>query len=178
MQEPTQEPVRPKFDIDAYRIEQARKKQDMISQFVEKYQLTKKVIEMKEKKFLLLEPQGMVAIDETRVAQYIAQHIIAEKNGIINNCFSIANDACKAGYATGRVCAHSGTSDFAGWGNHCINFDELDDSVVAFDLTSSSNIDEHQGTLDVLAIRAATLEELLFQLGDIYGGDWEVIQID
>jgi hypothetical protein len=174
IQEPRQE-LNPKPD---YKLKEAKEKQNMISQFIEKHQLVGKVIEMKGKKFLLLEPQDTPNINEIKVAQYLAQHIIAEKNGIFNNCFSIANDACKAGHATGRVCARTGTSDFVGWDNHCINFDELNDSVVSLDLTASRNIDRNQGFVNVLAIRAKTLEELLAQLGELYGGQWQVIQVD
>lgn len=165
--------------LQQYRTEQSKKRLEMIGEFIERERLCPRVYKKRGKTVMFLDRKDAGGIGEREITSLISQHMIAERMGISNNCFDIANEACVAGVATGRVCADEGTSNFTGWGNHCINFTELEnDTVVAFDLTASHNIDCHQGRFDILCLKADNLDILLNKLGNLYGGDWKVIQID
>ena len=164
---------------EIYYASQAKEKREIIANFVSRNNLEMVVYHKNGKKLLLLNPKNTDVLDQSKVDTYIKLQIAAEKKGIITNCFKVANKACLSGKAVGRICAYKGTSDFVGWGSHCINFDELsDETVIAFDLTTSANIDHDGGNLSVLAIRSSTLESLLKQVGELYGGEWQVIQTD
>src|SRR5258708_2108225 len=164
--------------VKYYRFEQGRSKsrQERIGFFAENHYLVSRIYESKDGSVLVLEPKELGEMDKKKIAAYMAQYVVAKKDNVSGECFQVANNACEAGVAVGRAYAEDTFSSFVGWGNHCINIDELeDDTVVAFDLTASINIDR---AFSVFALRAKTLYELLLQLRDLYGGQWEVMQID
>jgi hypothetical protein len=169
---------RKNFDISQYQVEQSAKKLGLIGEFTSAEGMvatdytrggyTIKVID-----------DGSGGVDGGRLGDYLGAHKRAVERGILNNCFDIAQRAVREDCASGRIAAHDGTSNFVGWGNHCICYDELDDGrCVAVDLTASSNIDEGIGNFDVLAITAGDLNQLLSRVGKLFGGEWVVMQDD
>lgn len=165
------------FDVDIYRREQSAKHAQMIDKFVEKRSLERKKYQNNGKTVLLLISSGDKGIESELVSKHIEQHVKELRRGMINHCFFIAERAIKDDIAVGRVSSPSGTSDFVGWRNHCINYSIFEDgSLLAFDLTASENINKRQGDFDILAIRATSLDKLLGMLNDLYGGEWVVMQ--
>jgi hypothetical protein len=170
--------VRKNFDLSEYQIEQSAKKLKLINEFVTTELMVSKDYKRGGRTVKILDDSDN-GIDGGRLGDYLSAHDRARKRGIINNCFDIAKRAVDEDCATGRIAAHDGTSNFVGWGNHCICYDELDDGrCVAVDLTASSNIDEGIGNFDVLAITAIDLNQLLSRVGKLFGGEWVVMQDD
>jgi hypothetical protein len=168
-----------KFNLRKSRKEESSKKMRLIDEFINRKGLEEKTYKMRGRKLLVLSNSRFGAINTEKITSYIEQHIIAAERGIINTCFKVANDACLGRVMTGRVVSWDGTSNFAFYRNHCVNFDELDDgTVISVDLTAASNIDHHQGNFDILGLIAESLPMLLEQLNSLYGGSWEVMNID
>lgn len=160
-----------------FRVEQSAKNMALIDGFANRAGLVQRIIPALGKRILLLDLASAPPIDQERAEGYVESHLDALRlrHGIINNCFDIAKAARSAGRATGTMHADSGTDRLVGWGNHCINFDVLSDgTAVAIDLTASHNIDWHQGVLDVLALRVPSRAELTLQVGQLFGGQWEI----
>jgi hypothetical protein len=161
--------------MSAYRREQFAKNMARIDSFADRTGLAKRTLPALGKRILLLDLVSAPPLAEEKIEGYMAQHLVARQRGIVNNCFDIAKAARDAGRASGTMHANSGTDEFTGWGNHCINFDLLTDTTtVAVDLTASHNIDLRQGELDVLALRAADIGELCLQVGELFGGQWQI----
>ncbi|HEX5455890.1 MAG TPA: hypothetical protein VFW77_00820 [Candidatus Saccharimonadales bacterium] len=149
---------------------------ERINAFRERTGLSKRTYHSLGKKLLLLTPATTGPMPQEIIRGYLDQHLIAEQNGISNNCFDIARTALAAGCATGTMHSVSGsTQDFIGWANHCVNFDELpDETVLAIDLTASRNIDRGARNFDVLALRALDTDSLQLQIGELFGGEWQM----
>jgi hypothetical protein len=164
---------------EIYNQNEAQRLRKDMATFIQQHNLKPTIYNRLNRNILRIEPETTsIPISKIILNKIFKQIKIVEKKGIINNCFFIAKDACLDQNFTGRLCSHNGVSDFVGWSNHCINWHELaDGSVIAFDLTASSNIDKNLGTFDVLLLRGKTLEQLLVLLNDLYGGDWNPIDI-
>lgn len=149
---------------------------ERINAFAELMRLNERTYYSLGKKLLLLTPPSIEPVPQEKIRGYLRQHLIAERGGITNNCFSIASAALEAGRARGTMHSISGsTHDFIGWGNHWVNFDELpNEAVLAVDLTASRNIDRGAGNFDVLALRALDTASLQLQMGELFGGEWQI----
>ncbi|PIY80988.1 MAG: hypothetical protein COY80_00025, partial [Candidatus Pacebacteria bacterium CG_4_10_14_0_8_um_filter_42_14] len=121
-------------------------------------------------------------VSDEPISEDLSKNISDQANairqtGLHQNCFFIAQGACKEQGFTGRVSAPSGVDKFLVWKNHCINWHEVDEGqVVALDFTAAINIDCGMGNFDVLLIRAEDLVTLLEYLAELYGGEWSPIQ--
>lgn len=164
-----------------YRENSALRARKHIAEFVEINKLRVDAITINQRTVLALSTEQFhEPIPTELVHSIIEQSLKVGKRQIIRKCFDVANDACKEQNFTGRLAASEGCNQsFVGWGNHCINWQELDDdSVMAFDLTATLNIDHQTGKIDVLSLRAKNLDELFARLHELYGGQWEVIELD
>jgi hypothetical protein len=125
---------------------------------------------------LLLDLRGANPVETARVEAYIRQHIAATQKGIGTNCDEVARDTLDAGLATNIIYTDADAYDFVVWDNHFIGVDTLaDGSVLAVDLTAAANITHGQGQFDILAIRADSMESLCVEMGDLYGGQWQIL---
>ncbi len=146
-----------------------------IDAFANRNALVKRFLPVLSKEILLLDLVSALPLDPKSAEAYATQHIIAAQRGIGNNCSAIARATRDAGRASGTMSTNHGAHELIGWSNHRINFDLLGDgTTVAVDLTASNSIDWDQGNFDVLCVRATDVMELRSQVGELYGGDWQI----
>ena len=124
--------------------------------------------------FWLLDDSDQLGIPDELAALYLHKQREVQQKGINNNCYLIAEEIAQNGYSTGRIHSSYGTSNFVGWGNHCISFDQIDGRFIAVDYTASSNIDKNQGHFHLLGLTASSMRQLQKRLSNLYGGEWEV----
>lgn len=159
-------------ELKSYAEKSSQENRDKIHTFIETNKLEIQEYDIQNTRLLLI-TDNLDAIDEHTIAKYINAQKAAEKRGILNNCFSIAARAVQNKSATGCLYTNEGAQDFVGWGNHCINYDYLDDgSIVAVDLTSRHNIDRQQGQFDILALKAPNMKLLVERVNNLFGGSW------
>jgi hypothetical protein len=165
------------FFMSDFRAELSARNMALLDHFAERNRRVKRIIPALGKRILLLDLATAPPVDTERFEGYAAQHLeaLALTHGISNNCFDIAETAHRAGRASGTMHADSDTGQLIGWDDHCINFDVLGDgTALAVDLTASSNIDWHQGRLDILALRVPNVQELPLRVGQLFGGEWQI----
>ncbi|PIR59372.1 MAG: hypothetical protein COU69_00520 [Candidatus Pacebacteria bacterium CG10_big_fil_rev_8_21_14_0_10_56_10] len=173
----TPEPRR--LDFKAHYRDQSEKNLRMIDNFVLEHNLERKETLVDGYKVLVLDIKDASQIPLQKLATYIKQYVFTEERGVVNNCFVIAADAVKSGAAINRIASQEGTTKLFAFGNHCINVDKLDDgSIVAYDLTAATNIDCRQGNFHVLLIRQSDMGSLLRKVGELYGGEWDLKQVE
>lgn len=95
---------------------------------------------------------------------------------ISNNCFAIAEKAISDGVADGKFyCDEDAINLSSMTSNHAINYTLLPSRLfLAFDLTTTANFDRVNKDIDLLCIVSNNVDELLMNVGNIYGGVWEV----
>lgn len=168
------------YDLLAEFVPKEQKRQEILERFLRESGVKKREVSVAGHKMVILDGAQGGNIPEQKIAEYMAQYaVVSRKNNVYiqNNCFPIAADAVKARVAVGRIATDVGAKDFTSWGNHCINYDELSDgTVVAYDLTTRAN--NSRGDIDVLLMRQSDLDTLLDKIGQLYGGEWVVIQQD
>lgn len=112
-------------------------------------------------------------LDPKIVGDMLAQNVAEEERGIFNNCFDIARRGLSLSESSGVMKGWETSNNLIVWANHYINWMDLDSSVLAFDLTASTNIDRRIGNFSVLAIRAEDINSLVKMTALFYGGGWE-----
>lgn len=152
-----------------------------INQFVTDRNLVGKLYRQTDRKLVLLDFPGAEPVEPRTIDTYMAARLEVDRGakigGVMPHCYDIALSTYRADVAIGMI----GTYDIAtliGSGGHFINYDLLPDgTAVGLDLTARENIDDGVGrALDILALRARNLPELLAQTGELYGGDWRVVE--
>lgn len=169
------EPV-DRFDDEARIAEKYRRRLVRITDFMSNHDLVGRMHDAHGRRLALLDIPHGEAIEPTILDSYLAQRIDAERTNIYNNCFQVASEAYAAGTASGVL--HGTDSDpLVGWANHRINYHTLPDgTVVAADFTARENmLRKNDPQFDVLAVRASNMDELIPQVGELYGGTWEEV---
>lgn len=112
-------------------------------------------------------------LDQKIVDILLTQNAAEEESRILNNCFDIARRALTLCESSGVLKGWETSKNLTVWANHYINWMDLDESVLAFDLTASTNIDRRFGNFSVFAIRAEDINSLVEMTALFYGGHWE-----
>ncbi len=159
----------------SFESREALKKRQYIAEFALQNKLTQHAFHIDGKTLLALSQQGLDDLDQSKVAAYIRQHVLAKVQPFFPNCFSTADLAYQSGTVTGSIYSKKLVRDVVGWASHCINTDQLlDGSNAAIDLTASSNLDLNQRQFDVFLLRAKTMSEVISLVEKFYGGQWQI----
>jgi len=175
--------LRAKWDDETWRIYNENRileTRRRIAETIKLHELTPKITEIAGRKIFILSSKDTadLPIAQEVLERIARQAIITEKKGILNDCYDIAQAACEQQGFTGRISTDYGTEYLIGWINHCINWHELSDSVIAFDLTTIRNIQGILGLFDVLVMRSSDLPTLSSCLATFYGGEWMPMHLE
>lgn len=121
---------------------------------------------------LVIEPKTMPPVTSQELLDYVDEFPEIQKRGIENLCFQIAKFSSDQNGYQGKLLSTSEGADFIGnFSNHfLVRYTLGDGSLIACDLTAALG----SGQSEVLVIRAATHDELIEMLGDLYGGEWQL----
>ncbi|MBI2021494.1 hypothetical protein HYS93_01260 [Candidatus Daviesbacteria bacterium] len=165
-----------RFDLAAFGVEQSQKKNGMIKEFAVRHNLALDRFSLNGRSLLIVGDQELPDLKPADLKRYIDESFQVDTKVVTTQCYDVAKAAQQRGSAKSRLHSKGGTSEFSGYGNHCLNLDTLQDgSLVAVDFTAAENIDYHQGNFAVFAIRASSQEELIARLNKLYGGQWSEI---
>lgn len=165
------------WDLENWKKEQSIKSQEKIDAFVEKHKFNRIEFSEQGKKLLLISGTEGTGVEQAEINSWVSRHL-EESGKIFNNCIDIARRMVADGICSGILRSDAGfsiegTTDLTGYWNHGVGYKMLtDNTVVAVDLTASHNIDQRLGNVDVLVIRAKSLEELIKLLNELFGGNW------